>query len=130
MTSYAMCYIKVHREIRHDIGTTASLKQGEVFNMPSYIIRSALADDCKESLVMAEKAIERHNNWHVDGDPIKCPNAPSQLIYDAIDESQFFEYVTETHDGVDDGWVDDDRYLDWVLERVTLYMLRKLGEDA
>lgn len=130
MAPYARCCITVHRELRYGIDTALNLKQGEVINMPSYTIRSALDNDCKESLVMAEKAIERYNNWHVEGDPIKYPNAPKRLLDDATDDSHFFEYVTETRDGAADGWIDDDEYLDWVLERVTLYILRTLGEDA
>ena len=91
---------------------------------------------------MAEKAIERHNNWNdfagCEDWQIKHPNAPRRLIHDAVDENRFFDYVTDTKDGVDDGWVDDDKYLDWVLDRYTLYMLRTLdstdgtsaGEEA
>ena len=85
--------------------------------MLSITINSGLSKD-RASLSMAAEAIERHNEGHDREDRITHPDAPSDILSNACEGEHLRAYVFDTMDGIEDGCIDEDAYLDWVIENV------------
>ena len=67
----------------------------------------------------AAEAVERYNAGACIGERITHPDALKAILADACDSDNLKQYIADTGDGLDDCNVDDEAYLDYVIENVS-----------
>ena len=71
------------------------------------------------SLEEAGEAVRRYNSGVDRDERITHPDALKAILSDACDADNLREYIADTGDGLEDCNVDDEAYLDYVIETIS-----------